>query len=218
MSFKSLFLAATGLAGVLAAPATDLDKRQSQTITESTTGNAGGYYFSNYVQSGSDQLSISSGHYDLSWSSSNQDVVAGIGWQTGSARTIDYDGSINAGGNSLLALYGWTTGPLVEYYVVETYGNYNPGSAGTKLGSFQSDGGTYDVYKTTRTNAPSIQGTATFPQYISVRTEHRTSGTITFQNHIDAWASFGLNLGSYDYQIMATEGYESTGTSSMTIN
>ncbi|KAI7630968.1 glycoside hydrolase, partial [Hortaea werneckii] len=177
-----------------------------------------GYYFSNYVQSGSDQLSISSGHYDLSWSSSNQDVVAGIGWQTGSARTIDYDGSINAGGNSLLALYGWTTGPLVEYYVVETYGNYNPGSAGTKLGSFQSDGGTYDVYKTTRTNAPSIQGTATFPQYISVRTEHRTSGTITFQNHIDAWASFGLNLGSYDYQIMATEGYESTGTSSMTIN
>ncbi|KAI7671098.1 hypothetical protein KC318_g3699, partial [Hortaea werneckii] len=132
--------------------------------------------------------------------------------------TIDYDGSINAGGNSLLALYGWTTGPLVEYYVVETYGDYNPGSAGTKLGSFQSDGGTYDVYKTTRTNAPSIQGTATFPQYISVRTEHRTSGTITFQNHIDAWASFGLNLGSYDYQIMATEGYESTGTSSMTIN
>lgn len=106
--------------------------------------------------------------------------------------TIDYDGSINAGGNSLLALYGWTTGPLVEYYVVETYGDYNPGSAGTKLGSFQSDGGTYDVYKTTRTNAPSIQGTATFPQYISVRTEHRTSGTITFQNHIDAWASFGL--------------------------
>ncbi|RMY72509.1 hypothetical protein D0863_04469 [Hortaea werneckii] len=235
MSFRSLFLAATGLAGVLAAPATDLDKRQGQTITESTTGNAaytahegdenesnfacaGGYYFSNYVQSGSDQLSISSGHYDLSWSSSNEDVVAGIGWQTGSARTIDYDGSINAGGNSLLALYGWTTGPLVEYYVVETYGDYNPGSAGTKLGSFQSDGGTYDVYKTTRTNAPSIQGTATFPQYISVRTEHRTSGTITFQNHIDAWASFGLNLGSYDYQIMATEGYESTGTSSMTIN
>lgn len=109
MSFRSLFLAATGLAGVLAAPATDLDKRQGQTITESTTGNAGkypiaaytahegdenesnfscagGYYFSNYVQSGSDQLSISSGHYDLSWSSSNEDVVAGIGWQTGSAR------------------------------------------------------------------------------------------------------------------------------------
>ena len=43
MSFKSLFLAATGLAGVMAAPATDLDKRQSQTITESTTGNAGKY-------------------------------------------------------------------------------------------------------------------------------------------------------------------------------
>jgi len=49
--------------------------------------------------------------------------------------TINYSGSINAGGDSLIALYGWTTGPLVEYYVIETYGTYNPGSAGTHLGT-----------------------------------------------------------------------------------
>lgn len=106
--------------------------------------------------------------------------------------TITYTGSLNAGGDSLLALYGWTTSPLVEYYVIETYGSYNPGSAGTKLGSVTSDGGTYDIYKVVRSNAPSIQGTQTFNQYLSVRQSKRTSGTITFANHIAAWKKVGL--------------------------
>jgi len=35
------------------------------------------------------------------------------------------------------------TSPLVEYYVIEDYGTYNPGSAGTLKGSLTSDGGTY---------------------------------------------------------------------------
>lgn len=107
-------------------------------------------------------------------------------------RTIGYTGSISASGDSLLALYGWTTSPLVEYYVIETYGTYNPGSAGTHKGTVVSDGATYDIYEVVRSNAPSIQGTATFNQYLSIRQSKRTSGTITFQNHITAWANVGL--------------------------
>lgn len=107
-------------------------------------------------------------------------------------RTISYSGSISASGDSLLALYGWTTSSLVEYYVIETYGSYNPGSAGILKGTATSDGATYDIYEVVRTDAPSIEGTQTFNQYTSLRTSERTSGTITFQNHITAWANLGL--------------------------
>jgi len=89
-----LFRAATILAAcssiaVIAAPAaidTELEKR-SETITTSTTGTYDGYYFSNYIESGTGStLTLGSGTYSLSWTTAAQDVVAGIGWATGAAR------------------------------------------------------------------------------------------------------------------------------------
>ncbi|KUI60376.1 Endo-1,4-beta-xylanase B [Cytospora mali] len=224
LSLRNLLVAIAGAAAVLAAP-TDVAKRgptglaaRSETITTSTTGTYGGYYFSCYIESNTGAtMTIGTGTYSLTWSSSSTDVVAGIGWSTGSARTVSYTGSLSASGDSLIALYGWTTSPLVEYYVIETYGTYNPGSAGTHKGTVTSDGATYDIYEVVRSNAPSIEGTQTFNQYLSIRQSKRTSGTITFQNHITAWKNLGLSLGTYNYQIMATEGYESSGSSSITI-
>lgn len=81
-------LAALGAATLVsAAPAAKLEER-SQVVTASTTGTYGGYYYSNYVETGSDTLTLGTGTYSLSFSSANTDVVSGIGWATGSARYV----------------------------------------------------------------------------------------------------------------------------------
>ena len=81
-----------------------------------------------------------------------------------SPRVITYSGTFSTTGNAYLSVYGWTENPLVEYYIMDSYGDYNPGSAATLMGSVTSDGATYDIYEDTRTDAPSIEGTATLNQ------------------------------------------------------
>ncbi|HSX51122.1 MAG TPA: glycoside hydrolase family 11 protein [Cellvibrio sp.] len=200
----------------------------SQTLSSNSTGTNNGFFYSFWKDSGSATMTLyGGGRYASQWNNSTNNWVGGKGWNPGnSSRVISYSG--NYGGsnsqNTYLALYGWTRSPLIEYYVIESYGSYNPASCsgGTDYGSFQSDGATYNVRRCLRTQQPSIDGTQTFYQYFSVRNPKKgfgnISGTITFANHANFWASKGLNLGNHDYQIVATEGYQSTGSSDITVS
>ncbi|WP_338007097.1 glycoside hydrolase family 11 protein [Natronoglomus mannanivorans] len=202
--------AATGL-GVGAVSAQD-----STVLTENQQTSHDGYFVSFWTDTeGSVSMTLEdSGSYSVDWENTGNFVV-GMGWDPGARRTIEYDATHNPTDNSYLCLYGWTTDPLVEYYIIENYGTYRPGDE--EHGTHQSDGGTYDIATSERIEQPSIEGTATFTQYWSIRQNSRTSGTINIGNHFDAWESVGLELGSHDYQIMATEAYDYSGSNSASV-
>ena len=151
---------------------------------------------------------LGGGHYKATWTKSSGysdfNCVIGAGCKPGAAnKTIGYNlGQLtnsSGGGCIYWSLYGWTTNSLIEYYVMESYINYKP-AEGTKLGTINSDGGTYDVWKHQQVNQPSISGTQTFWQIFSLRQSPVTapsgSRTITFQNHVNGWKNMGFNLGS----------------------
>lgn len=191
----------------------------ASSICSNQTGTNGGYYYQMWTAgTGSACVTLNSANsYSTSWSGIG-DFVAGVGWNSGSSSTVNFSSSLSAsGGTSLVSLYGWSTGPLVEYYVMENYAG-SPPTAGTYMGQVTSDGGTFNIYEHQQVNQPSIQGTATFEQYLAIRTSPVSSGTITTSNFFNAWASHGMNLGTLNYQILATESFGGgSGSSSVTV-
>jgi hypothetical protein len=187
----------------------------AQTITTNQQGTNNGYFYS-FWTNGTGSVSMTmgpAGNCSVNWSNVGN-FVCGKGWKPGTNRTVTYSGSVS--GAQSMGLYGWTKNPLIEYYVADMGG----GGEGENMGTVTSDGGTYTIWRHQQVNQPSIIGTATFWQYKSIRQGSRVGGTITFANHINAWASLGMNLGStWDYQILAIEGWGgSSGNANITVS
>ena len=161
--------------------------------------------------------------------SSAKDYLCRAGLSLGSDKTYDQLGgdmiaefklvkqSGNNVGYSYIGVYGWMEGVsgspsgLVEYYVIDnTLANDMPGSwiGNENKGTIQVDGGTYTVYRNTRTG-PAIKssGNATFYQYFSVRTSPRDCGTINISEHMRQWEKKGMTMGKlYEAKVLGEAG------------
>ena len=190
-------LAVAGLATITAS---------AQTVNGNGTGTNNGFYYSLYSSGGSATMTLgSAGNYAINWSGVN-DVVGGKGWNPGSAQAISYNVGSASGYNNI-SIYGWLTNPLVEYYICEL-GSLYTGNAQFK-GTVSSDGHNYNTYEHQQVNQPSIQGTTTFEQYLDNWGGAGTgsNNTVTTSNHFNHWNSLGMQVGTFNYQILGTEAY-----------
>lgn len=139
-------------------------------------------------------------------------------WQDYGGFTCDFDCDWSAGssGNSRICIYGWTQNPLVEYYIIEDWKNWSPAQDGNAVykGSEVIDGSTYDIYTCAR-NSYTIEGNKPFTQYISIRKDLRTSGTISISKHFETWESLGMEMGGLYEVAFNVEGWESDGQASV---
>ncbi|KAF8201913.1 putative endo-1, 4-beta-xylanase A precursor [Mycena galopus ATCC 62051] len=189
------------------------------------SGTFDGFFWQNFVAGSFDVIftNIAGGQYEVQWDGSG-DFVVGQGFNPGTtSRVMTFSASWepNSASAAILSVYGWSENPLVEYYINEDANLFNLGtinSGTTFKGTVESDGSLYNIYEHTQVNQPSIIGTATFNQYLSVRQSPRTSGSVTVQNHVNAWAALGMNLGTMNLQIMAVEGLSSSGQATVTVS
>jgi endo-1,4-beta-xylanase len=195
------------------------------------TGNAGGGYsyevWANKTGTGCMTVYGVDAKFSATWTGAD-DFLARIGLSFDHTKTPAQIGTISAdfaetktGGDGLVyvGIYGWTDAPLREYYILDDWGSTKPagvasdGTPRDSVGTITVDGGTYDVWKKTRTNKPAITGdNKTFDQYFSIRQTPRQCGHISISEHFSKWIGLGLQLGKlYEAKILL-EAQDSSGS------
>ncbi|EAU80651.2 xylanase 5 protein [Coprinopsis cinerea okayama7 len=162
------------------------------------------------------------GKFTVNWWK-NGTFVGGKGWSPGSSdRVFNYIGIFEPSGYSLVTFYGWTRDPRVEYYIVESFGDYTPATDTVRKGEATCNGATYEIGNTWRPDPDSPNfPIGSFQQIWAVRVPKKgvgkINGTIDFGCHVRAWRALGMELGAHDWQIMAIDGYFSSGHATIEI-
>jgi endo-1,4-beta-xylanase len=189
----------------------------AQTLSSNQSYNKDGYVYQYWKDAGTGSMTLGRyGAFDCTWSNPNS-LLMRSGKMPGTKNSIiTYESTFQTTGNSWVCLYGWTRTPLIEYYIVDNWGTWRPPGVNAE-GTVYTDGDTYDIYKVNKYGQPSIDGASTdFIQYWSVRRNKRTKGTITFANHINAWAAKGWNLGTLYEVSLNVEAFQSSGSAKIT--
>ena len=112
--------------------------RNALLVSSNETGTHDGFYYTYWKDGGTVSMDLlTAGRYSVSWQSGTYNYVGGKGWSAGSAtRILGYNAGTWSPGtsNAYLTVYGWSTGPLVEYYIVDSWGSWRP-PGGTAAGT-----------------------------------------------------------------------------------
>ncbi|MDD7517677.1 glycoside hydrolase family 11 protein [Ruminococcus flavefaciens] len=139
-------------------------------------------------------------------------------------RSLAYEAEYYPKGNSFIGVHGWTTNPLLEFYIVEGYGERVLPTNIEDRGSYYIDNKTYDLYKQMVYNHPSIEGTATFPVYWSVCTESCAKNNqknyirdnVDFYGHFKLMEQLGADMyGNLNEVSLYIENYKSSGSANV---
>jgi len=142
----------------------------------------------------------------------NGDFIGRIGLQWNDTKTYDQYGTISAqysytktgsgGGYSYIGIYGWSTNPCVEYYIIDdSFGTFPFNAYGmSQKGTATIDGEVYKLFAgtTNGTGGSRCGSVSSWNQFWSVRQKARQCGTISITQHFDAWKAAGMALGKMD--------------------
>ncbi|MBR1823314.1 MAG: glycoside hydrolase family 11 protein [Ruminococcus sp.] len=203
-----------------------------ESYTKSKTGQTSdGYDFElwNENEAGNVKMELGeNGGFSCSWNGI-QNCLFRTGKRLGSTKNwdeyeginISYDVDYTPKGNSYMCVYGWTEDPLVEYYIVDAWGDWRPPgmSNDQAVAQVTVNGNSYHIFKSQRVDKPSIHGNTTFWQYWSVRDENparvnaktHLTGDIDVAAHFAAWEKAGLKMGKMYEVALNIEGYMSNG-------
>ena len=138
------------------------------------------------------------GTFEASWNNSS-DYLARVGFRYGDDGpgvdhntkhyAVDYKytktGQASYG---YIGVYGWTTDPQVEYYIVDDwFSQPSEHYIGPNFGEITVDGAKYTIHAFIRYQEPSKSGTSTFVQFFSVRETPRQCGHIDISAHFKKW-------------------------------
>lgn len=188
------------------------------TITSNQTGIHGEYYYEYWKDSGNGTMTLKDSAFSCEWDNINK-IAFRKGFKTKYPKlyntvgniTMDYSCIYQPNGDSILAVHGWLSDPLVEFYIVESYGTLKPLPNTQPKFTFTSNGSTYEVYEITLTIQTSPNETETYKQYWSIRTQKRTRGTISISDHFRAWNAKGMIVAGLTEVCLSVEGNKSSG-------
>jgi len=227
---KSLIFLTAFLTALTTAPAAVYtDAAFVKAADQFDQGTKDGYDWEMWNQDYTGEVSMqigSNGIYNCSWDgvkscifSSGRKLGSTKSWQDYDWLMVQYEADYTPKGGSSMYIHGWSEDPLVEYYIVEAWGNWRPPGSSNAIADITADGKDYDVYSVKRNNQPSIEGTKSFEQYWSVQktnpveVNHKNTlkGIVSLTKHFAEWEKVGMDVGKIYEITLSVEGYHSSG-------